>query len=85
MKTIGTVGPVILAMAIGSALLDLATGLPLMFALLALVSAVALGFAATVVIGALVSPERPPLSLAIRGEAGRLPLRPVTRPVRVAA
>ena len=85
MKTIGTVGPVILAMAIGSALLDLATGLPLMFALVALVSAVALAFAATVVIGALVSPERPPLSLAMHREGDRVSLRPVTRPARVAA
>ncbi len=85
MKTIQTVSSVILAMIAGSAALDYATGLPLLFAVFVLVSAVTLSFGATIVVGALVNPIRGPLTLA---STRRLPLpaiRPITRPVRIAA
>jgi hypothetical protein len=81
MKTIQTVSVVMMAMILGSAALDGATGLPLPFAVLAAASAVTLSFAATVVIGALVNPARAPLTLLRRARAPH----PITRPVRVGA
>lgn len=85
MKTLPTISLTIFATTTGSALIGFATGLPMMFALLAAVSAVALTFAATIVIGALVHPSRAPLSLADRRRAERVTVRPITRPARLAA
>lgn len=81
MKTIQTVAVVMMAMTLGSAALDGATGLPLPFAVLAAAAAVTASFGATVVIGALVNPTRAPLTLLRRVRA----TNPITRPVRIAA
>lgn len=84
MKTIETISAVVMAGLVGSATLDLATGLPLPFAVLVLVAGVTLAFGATVVVGALVHPARRPLSFAQRVASSR-PSRPITRPARLAA
>jgi len=87
MKTMNTISMGVVGMAAGSALLSLATGLPLPFAILAAVSAVTGTFGASVVIAALVHPARGPLSIArVTGRfAIASPARPISRSARVAA
>ncbi len=85
MKTIETISAVVVAMMAGSATLELATGLPLPFAMLGAVAAVTLAFAVTVLLGALVRPARAPLSIARASGRVALSPRPITRPSRVAA
>lgn len=87
MKTINTIMMGVVGTAAGSTVLSLSTGLPLPFAVLAVVALVSMTFAATVMVGALVHPMRAPLSISrARGRFTlAAPSRPITRPARVAA
>lgn len=69
----------------GGALLSLATGLPLLFALFLVIGAITVAFGATVVLAAMLAPRRAPIALerAPRRRAAEAPH--ASRPVRVPA
>ena len=75
MKTPETILSTICVMTAATAGLALATGLPFVFALCLAGSAISVGFAVTVVIGAVIHPARQPLSLMSQRQAIRPPAK----------